>query len=943
MDKPPNILFAFANDRGRYAGAYRGVPGASPLNELISTPAMRIAREGSAQCGDLMKHEQEPKQACVGQPQPQTQMTNSMTKNSTASCGQRSTQYERTKESAGGRQPCLVIRLNHFDPIWQRCWDRPILDQGRLVVPYRKIEDACIEDGIESCADGRSSFMVEASWVLRHYLERHPEHVPVLRRLTAEGRFELLGSGENIVDTNIIDGELLCRNLVLGTLWGEQALGRRPDSGWVQDTFGTSAQLPQIYRSCGYRWLAWIIYVYPDRPYWRGLDGSVVFTHREDKDSLATYMCSKGGNKQVPCPDCQGHGCAACRGRGFRTEIRLEFDKPPEQPKPFKAGAMWLYGEESLPGLQVEEDIARFMKSQSLFDVRQGTFRELGTFVADEIAAADDPPEDRVSTRVENNPVFTGYYVTRIRAKQIHRSAEQALLRAEVWDSVLHQGRSAEELRELWRLMSLAGFHDAVTGTLCDEAFDELMELLAEVLSRSSAITARACAPLLKDGEGMFTVFNAGCRQATAPVKVVVPERWEGASVELAETSLPVYGVRPDGDRTEITFLAENVPAFGAVTVQIAPKPASVDTPRSTELRRGQFSVTAGEHGITDLRVEGIGPILDPAKYMLGELILEADHGGPWGTFSPDRSRVRLAEFSKLEAVRSTADCIEITYAGTYPGGEDHYNRLLGWRQCFRLCRGLPWLEVETVVEWFTVGKRLRLAFPTTADHDRGVYSIPYGVLERDRYELPNDGYEACGDWPALHWAGIQTPGHVLAVFNQGTPSHRVENGTLLISVLRSPRWTNAVRHTAAPLRNDSFETRHYHGRLDHGTHRFRHAVYAVPGDWRDSEVSWQARLFNAGLEVFPGELAGSLPDWSIESSHTAITAVKKAEDGVGIIVRLVEMSGRPEAVRLRVPPVFTSAWQCNLLEGKLRPIELRDRAAALEIGAWKIETIRFA
>ena len=39
----------------------------------------------------------------------------------------------------------------------------------------------------------------------------------------------------------------------------------------------------------------------------------------------------------------------------IRTEIRLEFDKPPEQPKPFKAGAMWLYGEESLPGLQVEE------------------------------------------------------------------------------------------------------------------------------------------------------------------------------------------------------------------------------------------------------------------------------------------------------------------------------------------------------------------------------------------------------------------------------------------------------------------------------------------------------------------------------------------------------------------------------------------------------------
>jgi len=680
-----------------------------------------------------------------------------------------------------------------------------------------------------------------------------------------------------------------------------------------------------------------------DRPYWRGLDGSVVFTHREDKDSLATYMCSKGGNKQVPCPDCKGYGCAACRQRGFRTEIRLEFNKPPEQPKPFKAGAMWLYGEESLPGLRVEEDIARFMRSQSLFDVRQGTFRELGAFVAEEIAAADNPPEELVSTRLENNPVFTGCYVTRIRAKQAHRSAEQALLRAEVWDIVLHQGRSADELRELWRRMSLAGFHDAVTGSLCDEAFDELMELLADVGARSSAISARACADLLKAGEGMFTVFNAGCRPATAPVKVVVPGRWEGAAVEQDGRPWPVYGVKPGRNGTEITFLAQEVPAFGAATVRMASQPAGGDAPPPTELRRGRFCVTAGEQGITDLRVDGIGPVMDPANYLLGELILEADHGGPWSTFSPDRSRVRLAPFTRLEGVRSTADGLEITYAGSYPGGDDHYSRRLGWRQCFRLGRGLPWLDVETTIEWFTVGQRLRLAFPSTTTLDRGVYSIPCGVLERDRYDLPNAGYEACGDWPALHWAGIQAPGHLLAVLNQGTPSHRVENGTLLISVLRSPRWYNAIHHeTAAPLEDDSFETRHYHGRLDHGTHRFRHAVYAVPGAWRDSDVSWQARVFNAGLDVHPGELAGRLPEWGLEASHSVVTAVKKAEDGAGMVFRLVEMSGQPEAVRLRRPPAFTSAWQCNLLEDNLRPIEVRDGAAALEIGAWKIETIRF-
>ena len=42
-----NILFAFADDWGRYASAYRGLAGASPLNDLIETPHFdRIAREG---------------------------------------------------------------------------------------------------------------------------------------------------------------------------------------------------------------------------------------------------------------------------------------------------------------------------------------------------------------------------------------------------------------------------------------------------------------------------------------------------------------------------------------------------------------------------------------------------------------------------------------------------------------------------------------------------------------------------------------------------------------------------------------------------------------------------------------------------------------------------------------------------------------------------------
>ena len=44
----PNILFAFADDWGRYASAYQRIEGPNSLNHLIDTPNFdRIAREGA--------------------------------------------------------------------------------------------------------------------------------------------------------------------------------------------------------------------------------------------------------------------------------------------------------------------------------------------------------------------------------------------------------------------------------------------------------------------------------------------------------------------------------------------------------------------------------------------------------------------------------------------------------------------------------------------------------------------------------------------------------------------------------------------------------------------------------------------------------------------------------------------------------------------------------
>jgi len=835
--------------------------------------------------------------------------------------------------------PWLVLRFNHFDPLWRRCWDRDFHDAGRRFVSYRAIEELWIGEAIAISADGVSCFMVECSWILRHYLDRHPEHRDILRKLAADGRFELLGSGENIVDANLIHGELLARNLVLGTLWAEEMLGVRPTTGWHSDGFGSSAQMPQILRQCGYDWIGDLGYVRPDHPFWRGLDGSVVYFETEGRLAFRQATASRIYQKLPPCPACQGRGCSACAGNGFVIGDRAELTRLPTQPPPGAVGVLLLWGEEIQPGRQVAATVARVQD----FPIRQGIFRDLRPYLADRLVQVDNPPTELISSKVENNPSQSGCYVSRIRIKQQHRACEHTLLAAECWDTLLAGGRSHAELREVWRQMTLSGFHDSITSSHCDQAYDELCDLHRDQGRTTTQIATTACGAALTPSTTAVTVFNHTATTASVPVTVELPVSWVGASVTAEGAELPVFAVESNDGKTRLSFLAETVPALNARTYQVSPAtPLPTTSDSGPAVTCGAFTVQAGEHGLTDLQVAGLGPVADVGQFFLGELILEHDLGDPWATRSLDRTRERLAPYTRLGGIERRGDSVVIRYTGRHPSCDDPHKcadpsvTWLRWDQDFILRRGVPWLEVVTRVDWYTHSRRLRLAFPSTSRNDRGLYEIPYGVLARDRYEGTSiNGGNAGGDWPALHWAGVETPGHTFAVFNQGTPSYRVEAGVVLVSVLRSPQLPYGLYEP------ESYVATNYHGMTDHGTHTFHHAIGLANGESAIPELTRQAALFNSGLLAFPGQLCTPLPDWEITAGHTNLTAVKAAEDGHGVILRFVEMAGKSAIVKLRPPSAFRRAFRCNLLEETQSPLTKIAGSFDFPVTPWQITTIR--
>ena len=102
------------------------------------------------------------------------------------------------------------------------------------------------------------------------------------------GRIEAEGSFFVECDTNIPSGESLIRQIVRGKRWFQENMGADTRVGWLPDTFGFSAALPQILSGCGVKYFATQKLLRQDPecqlfPYqdfwWEGLDGTRVLSH----------------------------------------------------------------------------------------------------------------------------------------------------------------------------------------------------------------------------------------------------------------------------------------------------------------------------------------------------------------------------------------------------------------------------------------------------------------------------------------------------------------------------------------------------------------------------------------------------------------------------------------------------------------------------------------
>jgi len=831
---------------------------------------------------------------------------------------------------------CLVTRYNHFDATWRRCWNRQFTDSGNRYISYRELQREWFKRSLDLAKINTADhFMSETTWSTRHFLETDPNRLPELRQLIKERRFEQLGAGENIIDTNLVNGETIVRNFMIGMLWSEKVLGVRPTTGFYRDAFGTSAQLPQIFRQCGLDFIPHMDYNTPDKPYWKGIDGSIVLFICNTIFNLE-WACVAGHGAIAPCNECHGEGCSVCDGRGYSLGKLAEFTpRDTFTSLDGKKGIMFMVGnEENMPGEHIEEAINAFNKKYPNLYAKQGIYDDLRQHLSDELTVLDNPSPELTTKNPENNPCITGVYVSRIKMKQLVRKLENLLISTESKDTLYNNGKNHDDFYGVWQNLTFYTFHDAVTSSCCDESYYELLDMIDEDIKRIEKINDKINNNLTSSDKNIATVINITSDKASS--EIIIPCIDGGKSVACNGQELTVFS---NSGEDNLRFLSPEINPFSSAIVTIKDKERSSNFIDTDTIKFDGLTIEVSECGITQVTSEQFG-IISPNNndYLFGELILEHDEGCPWSTRSLDRTRERLKDFTQLDSIQSNGNELIITYKGQHPsiavfGLCDPNVIHLKYEQRFILKKGIPILFIESDIDWYTINRRLKIAFPTASKSNEGIYNIPYGHLKRDRYEpVDIDFITPDGDWPAVNWAGIELDNYIFALLNNGTPSYRIEDGVIFNSILRSPASPGGI------LQPQMYITNNFSTITDPGKHNFRHGVYLGEGNY--SFINSTAALFNHSLEGINGNLKNSLPVYGFKSQSSSLTSVKRAEKNNATVFRIVEMNGKMDNITLKFTDKIKKAFRTNILEDILYGLNIDNDSISFEIKPFEIATV---
>lgn len=760
--------------------------------------------------------------------------------------------------------------------------------------------------------------------------EYYPAEYEQLKKHIADGRWFVCGSCVDEADALVPSGESQVRHVLYGNQFSRREFGKESQESMLPDCFGFSAALPTILAHTGLRGfstqkLSWgsAIGIPFKVGVWNGVDGNGVLAAfdpgaytgsvREDLSQSKTWLnrINKTGERSGAYVDYHYFGTGD------------------------KGGA---------PAAESVEWVEKSVNGSGPLKVHSGTAEQMFVDITDaQRAKLPVHQGELLLTEHSAGSATSQAYMKRWNRKSelLADGAERASVAA-AWLGGLAYPR--ERLYNAWDLVLGSQMHDMLPGTSLPKAYEYCwndyliaQNQFADVETGAVATIASKLDTRVADGATPLVIYNPLSIDRTDAVEatVTLPEGAKSVRIVGADGQ-PVASqvLSIDGNRAKVVFVAK-VPSVGfavyGVTAGDAQDAAELKVSERT-LENARYRVTLNDAGdiasIFDKQANR-ETLREPARLAL---VYHRPREYPaWNmdwtdAKEPPRGYVDGPATFKVVENGPARIALEVTRKSN---GSTFVQRI-------QLASGTAGDRVDVVntIDWQTGERALKAVFPLAAANPQAAYDVQVGAVTRGnndpkKYEVPQQQWidltDASGEFGA-------------AILNDSKfASDKPDDHTLRLTLLYTPGVRGVYQDQSTQ---------------DFGRHQITYSIAPHAGDHNAGDVSWRARRLNQPLRAYAtaahaGALGKSFSLLGVDSPQVEVQAIKQAEEGDGVVVRLKEMTGKATAkdatITAAVP--IASAVEVDGQERKIGDAKLEGGKLVAGFGPYRLRSfaVKFA
>lgn len=761
------------------------------------------------------------------------------------------------------KQKVFMIGNAHLDPAWVWSWQEGSCEAKATI--------RSALDRMEEFPDFK--FVCSSSSVYQWIEDFDPDMFEELKVRVQEGRFIVVGGWKVQPDCNLPSGENFARMSLYSQRYFKEKLGVTAKVGYNVDSFGHNAMMPQILQKSG---MKYYVYMRP-MEYEKSMQDNIFTWEAPDGSKVTAFRINEMYCKR------------------FNTIEELETYL--EDCSEFYHGTefMGYYGVGNHGGGPTIKNIQLIEEYNKKAD---GKFELI---MADPVEFFEEYENGHTMSvfKDELQHHASGCYAAVSEVKTLLRKGETKLTAAEKF-SVLAEmltGKTynRKQIQTGWENLNFLAFHDIMGGCCIKSAYDDSLYMgyesisLAEKQKNSALQTISWKIDTIDKKYGLpAVIFNPHSFAVEETVSInnhvlsVKDEKGEEIPfVNAVSEALSVF------ERDNATFRVR-VPALGYAVYYYEPS-NEINIPFRTA---GDYANRAKKNPELTLENDILkavftqkGALVSLVDKRTGQEILQGESRSvvidesEHDTWSHAKNYFdkEIGNFTYVQAEKLESNDIRETVKVTSTYGDSVLT------QYYTLNAGEDFVRIRVKLNWNERHKLLKFVFPVKAENPTSVYEIPFGCVER-----PCNGEEE----PALMWGLVGNEENGLAVLNDSKYSYSVKGNEIALTAIRSPIYCDhgLTRGTEANY-------------TDQGEHEFSYAL--MPATTKNRAKIFQRALqLNTPLTVILENWhKGCLPlryeGMSIDKENIIVSALKKAEDGNGFVLRAYECEGKSVTVEV--------------------------------------------